>query len=531
MKRGGIEMALELVRDLIRIDQVMGEEMTQAMVEGDVVVPDSKPDADKILSINGGVVITDKEIVENRIILEGIVNVRILYISNEGEQPLYYMEGSFGFTQQIDLPGISSRMDAEVHAEIEHLNGSIVNSRKLNVKCVLNFSGKVVDRSQIDVIKDVKGIGDIQVLKDYVEISDTVGENSSHATVRQEFEIPADQPPIKEILKTEVTIGEREGRITGDRINIQGILKITTLYIGDDEENSINTVKYQIPFSHYIEIPGAVPGMSERVQYSVEDYYSTVKENQEGQRRSIEYEVVVKAEGRVEATQQMEILVDAYSPTVNLNVRKSSLKLKKTLDSIVEEVVVKEEVDLPGDCPGIAEICNVEAAPVLTDFGISDDNIVIEGLLCIKALYITENYRDMLYVYEDEIPFRHATELPVDGYQMDIDVDMYLEDFQYRMLDPDLLEVRGRIKVEIEISKTFTKEALMDVEETEEGEKNPGASIVVYVVQPEDTLWKIAKKFNTTIEELVKINSIEEPDKLVSGQKLIISRTIKYQLS
>jgi LysM repeat protein len=71
----------------------------------------------------------------------------------------------------------------------------------------------------------------------------------------------------------------------------------------------------------------------------------------------------------------------------------------------------------------------------------------------------------------------------------------------------------------------------MDVEETEEGEKNPGASIVVYVVQPEDTLWKIAKKFNTTIEELVKINSIEEPDKLVSGQKLIISRTIKYQLS
>ncbi|MBA1334817.1 MAG: hypothetical protein HPY66_0437 [Firmicutes bacterium] len=524
-------MALELVRDLIRIDQVMGEEVTQAMVEGDVVVPDSKPDVDKILSVNGWVVITDKEVVEDRIILEGAVNVKTLYISREGDQPLYYMEGSFGFTQQIELSGINSRMDAEVHAEIEHLDCTTVNSRKLNAKCVLNFSGKVVDRSQIDVIKDVKGVQDIQVLRDYVEVSDTIGENSSHATVRQEFQIPADQPAVKEILKTDVVIGEREERIAEDRLNVHGVLKITTLYVGEGEDSSINTVKYQIPFSHYVDIPGAIPGMSQRVKYSIEDFYSTVRENEEGLRRNIEYEVVVKAEGKVEAVQQMEILVDAYSPTVNLNVRKSSLKLKKTLDSIVEEIVVKEEIDLPGNCPGVVEVCDIEAVPVLTDFGISDDCIVIEGLLCVKVLYVTENYEYKLYLYEDEIPFRHTAELPEYGCQMDVDVDLYLEDFQYRTLSPDLLEIKGRVKVQANVSKSFSKEVLMDVEEAAEAEVRPGASIVVYVVQPGDTLWKVAKKYSTTIEELVKINELEEPDKLVPGQKLIISRTVKYQLS
>lgn len=152
-------MALELIRDLIKIDQVIGEEMTQAVVEGDVVVPDSKPDVDKIISMNGWVVITDKEAVEDKVIVDGVVNVKSLYISYEGEQALHHLEGSFGFTQQIDLPGASGRMDAEVKADIEHLDFGMINSRKLNVKCVLNLTGKVSEKSEVDVIRDIKGIG------------------------------------------------------------------------------------------------------------------------------------------------------------------------------------------------------------------------------------------------------------------------------------------------------------------------------------------------------------------------------------
>jgi LysM repeat protein len=524
-------MAIELVRDLIRMDQVIGEEMTQAMVEGDVVVPDSKPDVDKILSVDGSVLITDKEVVDDRVILEGVVNVKALYVSAEGALPLHYMEGSFGFTQQMELPGINNRMDAEVHAGIEHLDSDIVNSRKLNIKCVLNISGKVVDRAQIDMVKDVKGIDDVQVLSDYIEITDTVGENRAHVTVRQEFVIPADQPAVGEILKTDVMIGKREGRITEDRVNINGILKVTTLYIGDDDQNSINTVSYQIPFSNYIDIPGAAPGMGYRVRYSVEDFYSLVKEDDQDQKRTIEYEVVVKAEAKVQSVQQVEMLVDAYSPSTSFSAQKSSLKLKKSMDYITEEIQIKEEVQLPAHCPPITKLCDVQAVPVLTDFGISGDNIVIEGLLCIKALYTTDGQQYSVYMHQDEIPFQHTTPLPEGGRQMDMDIDLYLEDFQSRMLDNDLIEIRAKMLAEIDIEKSYSKEVVIDIEESDEGEKYPDASIVVYVVQPGDTLWKVAKRFGTTIEELVRVNDIQEPDGLSPGQKLIVSRTVKYQLS
>lgn len=41
-----------------------------------------------------------------------------------------------------------------------------------------------------------------------------------------------------------------------------------------------------------------------------------------------------------------------------------------------------------------------------------------------------------------------------------------------------------------------------------------------YTVQKGDTLTKIAKKFNTTVDWLVEINNIKDPNKIYAGQKL-----------
>ena len=70
--------------------------MTQAVVEGDVVVPDSKPDVDKIISMNGWVVITDKEAVEDKVIVDGVVNVKSLYISTRENRPCITLKGPSG---------------------------------------------------------------------------------------------------------------------------------------------------------------------------------------------------------------------------------------------------------------------------------------------------------------------------------------------------------------------------------------------------------------------------------------------------
>ena len=57
------------------------------------------------------------------------------------------------------------------------------------------------------------------------------------------------------------------------------------------------------------------------------------------------------------------------------------------------------------------------------------------------------------------------------------------------------------------------------------------ASLVIYYVKSGDTLWKIAKRFKSTVDEIAKINNLENPDKINIGEQLYIPRYVYNQVS
>ena len=55
--------------------------------------------------------------------------------------------------------------------------------------------------------------------------------------------------------------------------------------------------------------------------------------------------------------------------------------------------------------------------------------------------------------------------------------------------------------------------------------------MVIYFVKPGDTIWKIAKKFKSTIDDIVRVNGIEDPDKIYPGQQLYIPKYVKKKVA
>ncbi|HZJ83141.1 MAG TPA: LysM peptidoglycan-binding domain-containing protein [Clostridia bacterium] len=56
------------------------------------------------------------------------------------------------------------------------------------------------------------------------------------------------------------------------------------------------------------------------------------------------------------------------------------------------------------------------------------------------------------------------------------------------------------------------------------GVPTPPGENQVYVVKPGDTLYSIAKKFNVSLEEMIRINNLSNPDQISPGQKLLIPK-------
>ena len=87
---------------------------------------------------------------------------------------------------------------------------------------------------------------------------------------------------------------------------------------------------------------------------------------------------------------------------------------------------------------------------------------------------------------------------------------------------PSVPSMSFTISVGAKLSYEVNKEFISDVIELDEEPKKKKASITIYVVTKGDTLWSLAKKYNTTVDAIVKMNSIENPDSIEIGDKLII---------
>ncbi|SHJ58319.1 DUF3794 and LysM peptidoglycan-binding domain-containing protein [Paramaledivibacter caminithermalis] len=523
-------MSVGLVREMVKLDRIIGSENTQAHVESDIVVPDSKPDVHNILSAEGNVNIIDKEIMQGKIVVQGVINYKLLYTSNDPNGFLYNMKATDEFTQNIEIDNIDGMMEAEVNCNIEHMDFGIMNERKVSAQTVLNLNGKVYKTEEMDIVKDIEGLEDIQTLKDTVVYDNSVGSNSSQTVLRENFELGENDAEITEILETNGTVVVNEKKVTDNKVIIGGNVNIGILYATEEPRTPIHELKHEIPFTHFIEIPKAENDMDSKVEVEIDEVYTNVKKNINEENKVYDVEVVLKANAKVYKKVKKEVLLDAYSPTRKLNIQTKDLKFLKNIGRNSSHGVIKETIDIPNDYPNIFKVLTVKARPVITDNKIIDNKNIIEGFIDAKVLYMADNEEMQVYSFNQEIPFRHYIEIEGINEDMDMDVKLNIENTDYSTINSKQIETKFNLNAYGEANKEDKMEVLVDVEDLGEAyDDDNRASITVYFVQEGDNLWDIAKRYNTTKKEILKTNEISEIEEIKPGDKIIIQKNYEYK--
>ena len=85
------------------------------------------------------------------------------------------------------------------------------------------------------------------------------------------------------------------------------------------------------------------------------------------------------------------------------------------------------------------------------------------------------------------------------------------------------VEVKIDLNFRLNLSNERELRLIDNIEEAKESNRET-FSIVIYYTKEGDTLWNIAKKFGSTVDEIVKVNNIENPDVIMPGEQLFIPR-------
>lgn len=519
-------MSLELIKDAIRVNQIMGEDATQTIVENDIIVPDAKPDIARILLLDGDVYVNGAEAGQDRVLVNGSIRYKILYVPDDPEQTVRSINSSVNFSYTLDIPGTRQGMKSRIKCDIEHVEYEVINSRKVGVKAILYLEGKVLNPVEQSIARDFDGVDNMQVLRNTVSVNSYIGSSDMVAPIREALELPAGKPTIKEILRSDIKITGKDYKVTEDRVIAKGELNVSTLYIADDENNSLQFMEHEIPFTQLIDLPGVNEEAFCELDYSVADVAFEAEEDSDGELRllkgAVDLNIFVEGFGK----KDIEVIEDAYSPNVRISLEKEPFRMEEFVADNKSQVILKDTAEIPEGSPEIAEVFNVLCKPTLSDCKITDDRILVEGVMSSSVLYLANNAEQPVFSFAQEIPFKQGIDIRGVKPEMVCDIDLSVENCSYNVASANEVEIRYVIGVSTHVINEVTVPVISKAVELPPDDKRGihQPSITIYFAQPGDSLWKIAKKYCTTVEELRKFNGLGDVEQVNPGKQILIPR-------
>ncbi len=518
-------MSLELVKESIKVNQIVGEDSTQAVIESDIIVPDTKPDVARILLLDGDVHVNRLETVQDKVIVEGLIRYNIIYVSDEEEASIKSINTAVSFSENLNIAGTRQGMNCKVKCDVEHIQYEILNSRKISTQAILRLNGIVANEVDKQIVNDLTGVNNVQILRKNYNVNCFVGRGGSITSISENMEVPSGKPSIRELLRNDVKIGKKDYRITDDKVIAEGEINVSTLYIGDDERGSIQSMEHSIPFTQFIDLPGITEEGRVELDYSIENSSFEPVEDSDGELRFLkgEIELSIDAEGYVR--QIVGVIEDAYSPRSKMDIEKQPFNVEEPIGESKSQIILKDSLVLNDESPDIIEVFNVLAKPILSEYRVIDNKVVMEGVVKNNILYLADNDENPVYSFEQEIPFRHTVELEGLTPDMRCNISLDVEHCNYSMISAREVEIRLILDVNTGAVNRISIPLIDKIVESPIDEKRfeSQPSIIIYFAQPGDTLWEIAKRYYTTLDDIRKLNNLDD-DAIRPGQQILIPR-------
>ncbi len=518
----------DLIRESIKIDEKIGVEKTQIMLDGDIIVSDIRPDIETVLQRDAEVFIEKIEVTDNRVNFSGKLNLQVLYLANTNQRAIHTMNTDVEINDFLLIDGVTKNTNIDFTANIVNVDYRLQNDRKISFNSIIEVKAVCGEKRSYDIIKNIDTLNDEQIKRDVIKINEKLEKYTDRILIKDEANVKSGSANINEILQTKIRISNKEVKVHNNQVLISGNLNMTALYRGDIEENMIEVIEHETPFNGAFEINGITDNMFAEANLVVQDKYVQIRQDNDGEDRVISFETSVGAEITLTRIEDKEVVSDVHMIDNKANITKFVLNFDKLVSRNRTQSTVKEVISINDDEPSILQIFSVNSKCFVDDISLEEDRVVVEGVVENNILYIAEDDNSPLYSVKESIPFSQTVETKGSRNYMQNKVSTNIEHTSFNMINDREVDLRVTLGINVEVENNETLEVIENIEferlSTEDLEKF--ASITIYIVQLGDTLWDIAKKYNTTVEELKRINNIEDTDVLNVGDKLMIIKKV-----
>ena len=517
---------MELMKKNLLMLQKKSEAVNQLTFDEDFNVPDTRPDISSMIQKKGEIQIDEVQVNEGKAVINGSLYFRLLYVADTPGRQICSLDGRLPVSETLHLNGVKSGDKVCLKWEMEDLTLHVINSRKLNIKAIAGFQASVDELADVKLPTDVREQPDLSTKKRNVRVL-TLGVHKKD-TMRKKKRLlflpisPISMKCFGVIWRFAVWIFGRKREKWWQRGN--SLFSFFTVEMMT--ANPLQWLEQALPFSGEVGCSGCTMDMIPYIETTMLQKNLEIKPNADGEERVLQVDMVLELDMKIYQEETHTILMDVYTPKKECVLEKKKEVLEQLLVKNYSKCRVNDRISVQEAQGRILQICHSEGQIKTDQIRVVENGILVEGIIQIRILYSISDDEMPFYSMETAVPFSHVIEAEGMDETCVYHLQTDLEQLSTMMLDSSEIEVKAVMNLNALVLKQWEEDVITEIQEKEldmeKLEQMPG--IVCYMVQPQDTLWDIAKRFYTTVESIRKMNDLGEEEVQPQQSLLIVKK-------
>lgn len=505
-------MEINTTKETLNVNKVICEKREMINIQGDMIVPDSKPDILNTITTSGNACIYKKEVMDGKIRLDGNILTYIMYLADGSTDNIRGLNTGLDFSETINIPELQTGMNVDVAPKIKFIECKVLNGRKIGIKVTLEVSMKVYSKESVEIVTELND-ENIQVLSQNMKINSLLGDGATKVFIKENVAIPSTDN-LAEILNMQIDLVDKDIKISYNKVLAKSEVEIKMAYLTEDGRICKNQAR--LPLVGFIDMPNIKEENICETSYMTRNIL--VKPNAI-EEHSVYIELEVEISCMAYEEREIRTIQDMYCPGQKMDFDKTMVNTITDKQCKKNMCNIREKVNVPEIENGT--IVDVGINPTINKENRLNGKIVFEGEIELNFIF-TDNSAVGVNSKKVTIPFEQTVDGIPENCKTDTNIEISSQEF---LNQAGVVSVNLDLNFETNSYRSASIPVINDIT-TQDEDDMQDYSVIIYVVKAGDTLWKIAKRFGSTVDDIVRVNGIERPDRINVGEKIYIPRYV-----
>lgn len=495
-------MGIELTTKEIGNEKVYFDSYVEQPVDCDISLPDYCPDIMRMLKCTIHTDITNSKITGDRATADGNAKITVIYSDEKNNICSYKTD--FPFSKYAELSSAYDSALLVCTAKTDYVNCRAVSKRRIDIHGVVSIKFTVCGTSCDTLISSACGNG-IQLKRKGIDISSAVASACKSFQLSSVEEVGDNMPGIGKILNSFAAPLINETKIIKGKLLIKGELTVKTLYASDSGENDTAVLGCSIPFNEIVEAADFRDGCKTDIKLNVTQLCAEPKVDNDGEYRYMNINAELCAHVTAYEDSSVNAITDAYSIMSDMDMTYSLYDFKKVECKLSDTFTVRQNIDIASLKPQKIYASVISAPEAKCSF--SDKKAEIKGKIPLSLIIIDSDGVPVSCEREAEFEYSHSTD--TNKSNLECNPEVLISGFACTLNGDGTVEFKAEINVSALVFGNSREKVLSSLSAPDEmKKKDKKSALTVYFCSGNESLWNIAKHYNTTVEEIMNENGL-----------------------